>query len=119
MRPEDYKKLKNKFAKKLIKLYENKMGISLMPYIEEIAIATPATFARYLGTPCGTPYGYELRGWDTMLCRIMNAKNEQAVENLYFVGAHGERGDGYSTTYANGHSVGEKIAKGVQKNGRS
>jgi len=119
VRPEDYKKLKNKFVKKLIKLYENKMGISLMPYIEEIAIATPATFARYLGTPCGTPYGYELRSWDTMLCRIMNAKNEQAVENLYFVGAHGERGDGYSTTYANGHSVGEKIAKGVQKNGRS
>ncbi|MBE6587386.1 MAG: NAD(P)/FAD-dependent oxidoreductase [Ruminococcaceae bacterium] len=117
VRPEDYKRQKNSFAKKLIEIYEKKMGVSVMPYIEEIVIATPATFARYLGTPCGTPYGYELSDWDTMLARIMNAKNEQVLEDLYFVGAHGERGDGYSTTYSNGNSVGARIVKGVKKNG--
>ena len=88
-----------------------------MPYIEEIVIAAPPTFARYLGTPGGTPYGYELSDWDTMLPRMMNAKNESVMENLHFVGAHSERGDGYSSTYLNGHSTGTRIAKEVRKNG--
>lgn len=107
--PQDYKKLKNKIAQRLISDYETKLGLSVKPYIEEIVIATPATFARYLGTPNGTPYGYEMNLWDSMIARIMNAKKEQFIDNLFFAGAHGERGDGYSSTYANGVSVAKSV----------
>lgn len=117
VRPQDYKKTKNHIAKRMIETYEKKLGIMIQPYIEEIAIAAPPTFARYLSTPGGTPYGYEVQSWDTMIARIMNGKNEQLIENLYFVGAHGERADGYSSTYANGNSVGGKIVKEAKQNG--
>lgn len=117
VKPEAYKKVKNRIAKRMIETYEHKLGISVSPYIEEIAIAAPPTFARYLNTPNGTPYGYQIKPWDTMISRIMNAKNERFIDGLYFVGAHAERSDGYSSTYANGRSVGERIVREVKKNG--
>ena len=115
----NYKKIKNKIAKRMIELYEKKLGISVKPYIEEIVIATPATFARYLNTPHGTPYGYEVQPWDTMIARIMNSKNEQFNENLYFIGAHGDRADGYSSAYSNGNSTAGRILREVNKNGKA
>lgn len=115
--PQDYKKMKNRIAKRMIETYESKLGISVQPYIEEIVISAPPTFARYLNTPNGTPYGYEVQSWDTMIARIMNGRNEQFIKNLYFVGAHGERADGYSSTYANGNSVGGRIVKEAHRNG--
>ncbi len=117
--PEDYKKIKNKTAERLISLYEEKLGISIKPYIEEIVIAAPPTFARYLSTPGGTPYGYEMKKWDRMLTRIMTADSERFTENLYFAGAACERGDGYSSTYANGATVASKILREVQNNGKA
>ena len=117
VKAKDYKKLKNKIAKRMIETYEKKLGIEITPYIEEIVIAAPPTFARYLNTPNGTPYGYRLLPWDTMINRIMNLKNESPIKNLYFTGAHAERGDGYSSTYAQGGSVGKRILKEVASNG--
>ncbi|MBQ4067564.1 MAG: NAD(P)/FAD-dependent oxidoreductase [Clostridia bacterium] len=117
--PKDYKKRKNAMADRLISLYEEKLGISIKPYIEEIVIAAPPTFARYLSTPGGTPYGYEMKRWDRMLTRIMSADSERFTERLYFVGAAGERGDGYSSTYANGASCASKILREVSKNGKN
>ncbi len=114
---EDYKSQKNRIAKRLIENYERKLGIEILPYIEEIVIAAPPTFARYLNTPNGTPYGYRLTPWDTMINRIMSLKNESPIKGLYFTGAHAERGDGYSSTYAHGSSVGGRILKEVKRNG--
>ena len=114
---ENYKKTKNRIAKRMIELYEKKLSISVKPYIEEIVISTPSTFARYLNTPHGTPYGYEVQPWDTMIARIMNGGNEQFNENLYFVGAHGDRADGYSSAYSNGNSAACKILREVKNNG--
>ncbi len=51
LKPEDYKKYKNDIAKKYIEDAEKVLGISIMPHIEEISVATPITFARYLGAP--------------------------------------------------------------------
>ena len=117
VKAEDYKKTKNRIAKRMIETYEKNLGITVQPYIEEIEIAAPPTFARYLSTPGGTPYGYEVQSWDTMIARIMNSKNEQMIKKLYFVGAHGERADGYSSTYANGNSIGGRIVKEAKQNG--
>ncbi len=117
VKPEEYNKLKNRIAEKMIDTYERKMGISIKPYIEEIVISAPPTFARYLGTPNGTPYGYALKSWDTMLARIVNSKKENTIPGIYFAGAHSERACGYSTTYSNGNSVGMKIVREARKNG--
>ncbi len=118
VRPEDYKKVKNRIAERMIKTYESKMNVSILPHIEEIVIGAPPTFARYLATPDGTPYGYELLSWDTMISRLMSLGKEQFIKGLYFVGAHGERADGYSSTYAHGNSVANKVIREAKKNGR-
>lgn len=115
--PKDYKRIKNRIAERMIKTYEERLGVTVRSHIEEIVISSPATFARYLNTPGGTPYGYEISVWDSMIARIMNKGREQFTDGLYFVGAHGERADGYSSAYSNGHSVGEKVAKEVKQNG--
>ncbi|MDO4419731.1 MAG: NAD(P)/FAD-dependent oxidoreductase [Ruminococcus sp.] len=117
VKPENYKKLKNRMAEQIISAYESRMGISVKPFIEEISVATPVTFARYLNTPNGTPYGYEIQPWDTMIARIMNGKNEMFTKNLYFVGAHGDRADGYSSAYSNGNSTAGRILREVKQNG--
>ena len=116
---ENYKKIKNRIAGRMIEFYEKKLSISVKPYIEEIVISTPSTFARYLNTPHGTPYGYEIQPWDTMIARIMNGRNEQFNKNLYFIGAHGDRADGYSSAYSNGNSTAGKIIRGVKSNGNA
>ena len=115
---EEYIKIKNRVAKRMIETYEMKVGVEIMPYIEEIVTSGPPTFARYLNTPNGTPYGYMMLDFDTMIARIMNASKEQYIKNLYLTGASGERALGYSSTYAHGDSVGRKVFKEVMKDER-
>lgn len=99
---EDYVKVKNKLAKKIITDFEAKTGISLMPYIEEISIASPWTFARYLNVPEGSVYGYITNEWDGILGRILAAEDDFPFAGLRPIGTSGTRGDGYSSTYTNG-----------------
>ncbi|MGM9650502.1 MAG: phytoene desaturase family protein [Faecousia sp.] len=118
VRPETYKNTKNRIARRMIETYEKKTGVCVSAHIEEIVMAAPPTFARYLNTPGGTPYGYQMQPWDTMIARIMSAKNERFLKGVSFVGAHAERSDGYSSTYANGRSVAERIVREEKANGR-
>lgn len=114
LRPEDYKKYKNELARKYIEDYEKLMGISIMPHIEEISVATPVTFARYLGTPEGTIYGYRLSDWDNMMARMSNEKNEYTIPGLSFCGGHSSRGDGYSSAYITGNAVARRVVKRIK-----
>ena len=107
VRPQDYKKFKTKVAKDMIETCEKALNISIQPYIEEIEIALPPTFSRYLNTPQGTPYGYMLDKWDSMIPRTVQFMQDQPFDNFLFCGASQERGDGYGCAY---HS-GEKAAK--------
>jgi len=111
MKPEDYKEFKNKLAEDMIKDYEKVMGIDIMSHIEEISVATPVSFARYLGTPDGTIYGYKTSGWDNIMGRIAHEKAEFTIPGLTFVGGHAFRGDGYSSAYITGEQNGRKVAK--------
>ena len=104
----------NKFydlAKKYIEDCEKVLGISIMPHIEEISVATPVTFARYLGTPEGTIYGYKLSGWDNLMARTAGEKNDYTIPGLSFCGGHYIRGDGYSCAYIMGETIGKRVAK--------
>ncbi|MCQ2576010.1 MAG: NAD(P)-binding protein [Treponema sp.] len=115
--PEDYKKTKMQLAEKMIKTYEKSLGISVMPYIEEIEVATPVTFSRYLNTPNGTPYGYQTGNWDDIFTRTVNAGREDTVKGLRFCGAHQENSLGYNMTYLSGIAAAERTIKDMKKAG--
>ena len=118
IRPQDYKKYKNKVAKDMIETCEKALGISITPYIEEIEIALPPTFARYLNTPLGTPYGYMLEKWDSMIPRTVQYLSDQPFDNFFFCGASQERGDGYGCAYYTGEKAGGLVVKAIQKEGK-
>ena len=80
-----------------------------MPHIEEISVATPVTFARYLGTPEGTIYGYELSGWDNLMARIAGESTDFTIPGLSFCGGHHTRGDGYSSAYIIGETCAQRV----------
>lgn len=114
---EEYPRLKEETARKMIEHAEEALGISLMPYIEEIVVACPPTFARYLNSPGGTPYGYEVQPSDSFFQRRMVAEQETFFENLHFVGAHTHRGDGYSSAYISGVDAGKAILRAEKQKG--
>ena len=93
---EDYYKFKNRFAKKFLDELKEKTGIDLNGHIEEMEVSSPWTFARYLGVPEGSVYGYETRDWDGMMARMMMLADDYPIKGLRPIGAAGPRGDGYS-----------------------
>ena len=118
IRPQDYKKFKTKVAKDMIETCEKALGISITPYIEEIEIALPPTFARYLNTPLGTPYGYMLEKWDSMIPRTVQYLSDQPFDNFFFCGATQERGDGYGCAYYTGEKAGNLVVNAIKKEGK-
>ena len=99
LKPQEYKKYKNELADKFISHYEKVMGIDIKSHIEEISIATPVTFARYLSTPNGTIYGYMSQTWDNVINRTVFKDLENQVPNMKFCGGHSLRGDGYPSAF--------------------
>lgn len=116
--PKDYKKFKTKVAKDMIETCEKALNISITPYIEEIEIALPPTFARYLNAPLGTPYGYWLEKWDSMLPRTIQSVADQPFDNFLFCGASQERGDGYYSAYYTGENAANLTIKALKKEGK-
>ena len=114
--PKEYKKTKLKIAEKMIDYYEKSTGIIIRPYIEEIEVATPVTYSRYLGTPNGTPYGYQTSNWDGIFLRTMRKQKEKSIRHLYFVGAHTEGSLGYNQTYKSGRVAVEEVLHEKNKN---
>lgn len=114
--PENYKKVKEKVADKILFDFEDITGIQIRDSIEEIEIATPATFARYLGTPSGTMYGYFSGGWDSMMHRVLARKEEeQMIEGVWFCGGHSYKTSGYSSSYETGYDIGKKVAQRLKE----
>lgn len=107
--PREYKKYKNDLAERMISDFEKRLGINIKDHIEEISIATPVTFARYLGTPNGTIYGYETSKWDNIVLRIAFERLDFKIDGLTFCGGHHTRGDGYSSSYFIGFEAGKKV----------
>ncbi|MGN1405719.1 MAG: phytoene desaturase family protein [Erysipelotrichaceae bacterium] len=115
VKPEDYYKVKEERMEEWIAYYEEVTGIVIKPYIEEIAFASPATFCRYLNTPNGTPYGYQVYKWDNIINRLNAMNDEQMFKGLRLTGAACENIDGYNLCYANGNIHGKKTLKAIQE----
>jgi prolycopene isomerase len=100
---DNYWQVKETFADETIRQFEDYIGKPIRDHIEEIVIASPVTWARYLGTPYGDVYGYEPRDWDGMFPRVQSGhKKDYTVKGLRFCGGHGTQMDGYSQAYLSG-----------------
>ncbi|MFX1287817.1 MAG: phytoene desaturase family protein [Promethearchaeota archaeon] len=108
VKPEDYFEIKNKIAEELLKKFEDATGTSLRDHIEEIEIATPATFARYAHLYNGIFYGYEPESWDSVIPRMMVMGKDAYIEGLEFAGGFGRRLHGYSSAINDG-----KLSAGI------
>ena len=113
----DYKDFKNALAKKYLDRLKDKAGIDLAPHIEEMSVATPWTFARYLGAPEGSVYGYETADWDGMMARMMMLSSDYPIKGLRPIGTAGPRGDGYSATYVCGQLMAKLAIKDLAEGG--
>ena len=113
--PENYFARKMELAEQSITLYEKAVGVSLKPYIEEIEVATPWTFARYAGVPEGGVYGYEAGGFDNCMARMMMYEDDYPIKGLMFTGASGPRGDGYSESMITGNMIGRMVLRDMAK----
>ncbi len=98
----DYGWQKSRVASELVRELREITGIDIAPHIEEMETASPLTFARYLNTPEGCVYGYEVADWDSMMARMMMLSEEQSIKGLRLIGAAGAYGVGYNMTYATG-----------------
>lgn len=117
LKQEDYFRFKNDGAKKMLAVLKEKTGIDLTGHIEEMAVASPWTFARYLGTPEGSVYGYETTDWDGMMARMMMLSTDYPIKGLRPIGAAGPRGDGYSATLICGQLMALNALKDLREEG--
>ncbi len=115
VKPKEYKKTKLKIAEEMIDYYEKTLGVSIKEHIEEIEIASPATFARYLSSPNGTPYGYQGHPWDSVIPRVVFNEKERSIVGLRFCGAHDERMDGYGSAYFSGENAAIKTIEDIER----
>jgi len=91
IRGEEYVKLKNEVAEKLITRVENKLGIELRKHILFYDVATPVTHYRYTGNKNGTMMGAR-PGRENMQAKV--AHYQTPVENLILSGHWAELGGG-------------------------
>ena len=80
---EDYLKIKRQVADEMITNLEKVMGYRIREHIEEIEIASPVTFARYMYSPQGSIDGYSSLKWDGMSSRLLASGMEQTVPGLF------------------------------------
>lgn len=111
LKPEEYFKAKNDRMNDWVNHYEKCTGITIRPYIEEASFASDVTFSRYLGTPNGSPYGYQIQKWDNIVPRLINMDKEQMFKHLEITGAAAENIDGYNSCYTNGFLHAQKVIK--------
>lgn len=106
---EEYFNMKNKVAEDMIRVFERETGCHIKDAIEEIAIASPTTYARYCGHPQGVIYGYETCEWDSLMPRMMMMKEDAKLfPGLRFAGGYAMRSSGYSSSYVSGDLSGRQ-----------
>jgi prolycopene isomerase len=101
----DYLPENERFANELIDYFEKVTGAKIRDHIEELVIATPATFARYSNAFRGNIYGYTCTALDGAVPRKLRAEEERYIPGLDFVGSAGVRAHGYSSVITNGYDV--------------
>ena len=117
--PQDYFKVKDFVANRMIDRFERDTGARLRGHIEEISVATPMTYARYCGHPEGTIYGYESQYWDGLMPRLqmMEEDYRNGVRGLRFASGYAMRLSGYSSAYHAGDIAGRQTVGDIKREG--
>lgn len=108
---KDYLKMKEYVGNKMIDNFEKATGCRIRDSIEEIEIATPATYARYADAPQGTIYGYSNEKWDGIVQRILMNGSDDFIPGLYFAGGYCSQSLGFGSSYTNGYQTANRIMK--------
>lgn len=114
----DYFKIKNQVARSMIERFEGAVGVDIINHIEELAVATPQTYARYCGHPQGTVYGYESQYYDGLMSRIQMVEEDHFVPGLRIGGGYGERLLGYPSSYKSGANEASRTLRDIEKEGQ-
>ncbi len=112
---DNYVDKKNELAYNLIRHFEKATKTSLIPYIEELSVASPATLAANIGSYNGIMYGYEPVLTDTLIIRTVNLKKDHPIKNLLFSGASGHSGHGYGASLRTGYMMGTTAIKEINE----
>ena len=100
----------------MIRVFERETGCKIRGAIEEIAAASPTTYARYCGHPQGVIYGYEAADWDALMPRMMMMREDaQLFPGLRFAGGWAMRSSGYSSAYVSGDLSGRQTVGDLKK----
>ena len=105
LKETEYHRFKTIFGKRMIELLKSKLDIDISNNIEEVEIATPWTFSRYLSSPKGTAYGHEVKDWDSLVARTLNIEKDYSIPGIYPIGCDTIKGDGYSSAYIVGKEI--------------
>ena len=117
VKPEDYFKVKDYVANKMIARFEQDTGCRIRDSIEEISVATPMTYARYCGHPEGGIYGYESQYWDGLMPRLLMMAEDHKTRGLRFAGGFSMRLSGYSSAYFSGDITGRQTVGDIKREG--
>ena len=117
VKPEDYFKVKDYVANKMIERFEQDTGCKIRDSIEEISVATPMTYARYCGHPEGGIYGYESQYWDGLMPRLLMMAEDHKTKGLRFAGGFSMRLSGYSSAYFSGDITGRQTVGDIKREG--
>lgn len=111
--PRDYFRVKREIAAAMIGQFERAVGVSVRPHIEEIEVATPVTFARYIGAHDGVVYGYEAEPWDSIVPRVLALEREGYIQGLRFCGGFDYRCHGYGSSLFSGRAAGRRAQEAL------
>lgn len=112
---DNYLEMKEKLAQHFISVFERATGSNIFSAIEEIEIATPVTFSRYVGHPSGSIYGYLAKGYDNLLPRMLHEGQEEYLKGLRFCGGFGSWLSGVSSTYLSGEDAAQKTIADMEQ----
>jgi len=115
VKEEDYYKVKEEMAKAIIKQFEDNVHVNLHDHIEEIAIATPETYARYCGHPQGVIYSYRAQGTDNLMARVQMINDDAIIPGLRIGGGAGERSLGFSSAYVSGYNEAKRTLGDIKE----
>ncbi|MFO7795482.1 MAG: phytoene desaturase family protein [Promethearchaeati archaeon] len=103
--PDQYHKIKDKYADKMIQMVEHTILPNVREYIEIAEIASPLTYYRYSKNYNGAIYGYHQ---DVLNSPMMRLKSKTPIKGLYLAGAWTNFGGGFSTAI-----LGGRVAAGL------
>lgn len=93
----------------LITAFEEKVGIRIRDYIEELEVITPLDY--YQKYQDSSYFGYKLKILDNTIMRFANRNEEEYIKGLYITGKYGIMGGTFNNMLLTSNYIASRIAK--------